>query len=346
MPAKGGSAYSGKNKIFAYTILGLNVIATWASWWVLRRAFLGESTHSWIYPTLAFSLWGIVFALAVMFVRNWKLQFASFVLGFVVYPFFLGFNLSIVGALITFGLFLLTENQAKKEIAQGIHLNFYRLVGHTLKYFVTAVCMVVAVAYYFHLLERSAVPSPIFLEDETLQAEMDFGLKTAGFVLPEEKRAIIDDITSGMSVDDFLSKNFVQPEVDETILNSDSAPGIAKVIGDTAAVEVQQKLLAKSKKDLSKQLGVDVVGELPMKNVLMSYIDKTERSFFEYSGTDKFYVPIIIAIGIFLTARVLGTIVEIFLGLVILLIIKMLEKTGLIEMVREQREVMTIRYDV
>ena len=158
---------------------------------------------------------------------------------------------------------------------------------------------------------------------------MDWGLKAAGFVLSDDKKSMIDDISSGVTVDDFLSKNFVDPGIDENMAAVNNAmpsgaTDTTKLIGDAAAGKIKEEMLAKSKKDLSKQLGVDVVGEQPMKNVLMAYIDKTERRFFEYSGTDKFYVPIILAFGIFLTARILGTAVDIFLGLFILGIIRLL----------------------
>jgi hypothetical protein len=119
-----------------------------------------------------------------------------------------------------------------------------------------------------------------------------------------------------------------------------------KIIGDATARKMKDEMLAKSKKDLAKQLGVDVVGEQPMKNVLMAYIDKTERGFFEYSGTDKFYVPVILAAGIFLTARILGTVVDIFLGLFILGIIRLLRKAGVIQVNRVQSEVAVIDYSI
>ena len=105
-------------------------------------------------------------------------------------------------------------------------------------------------------------------------------------------------------------------------------------------------MLARSKQDLAKQLGVNVVGERPMKEVLMAYIDKTEREFFEYSGTEKFYIPVILAFGLFLTARILGTAVDIFLGLFILLIIKLLRIAGVVGIKQEQKEVAVIEYSV
>lgn len=340
-----------KNKIFAYSILGLNVVAAWISWWVLAGAIFGWMRHIWLYPVLAFSVWGIAFTLSAIFVKNRKLLYASFVLSGAGYPFFFGPSLSILGVVLAVLIFILTEIQAKKEIGRGVTINFYQLVSHTLKYFVTAACIVIAVAYYFSVTERPKTPA-IAIENNTLEAEMDWGLKGAGFVLSDDKKSMIDDINNNMTVDDFLSKNFVNPTVEEnsSAAGSDTMPASAtdttRLIGDAAAGKMKEEMLAKSKKDLSKQLGVNVVGEQPMKNVLMAYIDKTERSFFDYSGTDKFYVPIILAFGIFLTARILGTAVDIFLGLFILGIIRLLRKAGIIQIKRVQSEVAVIEYSI
>ena len=340
-----------KNKIFAYSVLALNVVAAWISWWVLAGAIFGTMRHVWLYPILAFSAWGIVFTLSVIFVKNRKLLYASFALSGIGYPIFFGASLSILGVILAILIFVLTESQTKREIGRGITINFYQLVSHTLKYFVTAACVVTAVAYYFSITDKAAAPTPTFIETKTLQTEMDWGLEAASLVLSDDKKSMLDDITNNMTVDDFLSKNFVDPGINENMATaSNMAPNsptdTTKLIGDAAAGQIKEEMLSKSKKDLAKQLGVDVVGEQPMKNVLMAYIDKTERGFFDYSGTDKFYIPIILAAGIFLTARILGTLVDIFLGLLILLLIKLLRSAGVIQVNRVQSEVAVISYSV
>lgn len=340
-----------KNKIFAYSVLALNVVAAWISWWILAGAIFGTMRHIWLYPILAFSFWAIAFTLTAIFVRNKMYIHTSFLAGAIGYPFFLGFGFSLLGLLLAMLLLIFTEIQAKKEIARGVTINFYQLVSHTLKYFVTAVCVLIAVAYYFSITDKAAAPTPTFIETKTLEMEMDWGLKAAGLVLSDDKKSMLDDITNNMTVDEFLSKNFVDPGIDEnmaTVSNilPNSPTDTTKLIGDAAAGQIKEEMLSKSKKDLAKQLGVDVVGEQPMKNVLMAYINKTERGFFEYSGTDKFYIPIILAAGIFLTARILGTLVDIFLGLFILGIIKLLRSAGVIQVNRVQSEVAVIEYSI
>ena len=332
-------------------MLGLNVIAAWISWWVLSGAISGKIEHSWIFPILVFGFWGIIFTLSVIFVRSRQLIWASFLAGILGYLIFFGLGLSTVGAIIAALLFVFIEYQTKKEIDRGIKVDFYHIVSYALKYFVTAICLVIATAYYFSIRENSAKPSATFLETKTLEAEMDWGLKAAGLFLSDDKEDLVEQIRNNVTVDEFLSKNFVDPQVNENINTAEKIiPGgpaeATAFIGSAAAVQIREEMLAKSKRDLAKQLGVNVIGEQPMKEVLMSYIDKTERSFFEYSGSERFYVPVILAFGLFLTARILGTAVDIFLGFFILGIIKILRKFGVVSLGKEQREVAVIEYSV
>ena len=351
--AQGGFASSGKNKIFPYSILGLNIAATWISWWVLAGSIYGKSAHAWLYPVLAFSFWGIVFALSCIFIKNKTYLYSSYAIGGIGYLFFFKPGWSYVAALIAVLLLIGIEKKVKKEIERGIQIEFYHLVSHSLKFFVTTVCLVVAVAYYFSITRTSETkPSATVIETNTLAMEIDWGLKAAGYVLPPDKKVLIDDVQNNVTVDEFLTKNMPPPEINisdpanGTGMATNSPSDTTKLIGDAAVAKIQEEMLAKSKRDLAKQLGVTVIGEEPMKEVLMDYIDKTERSFFESTGSEKFYVPIILAFGLFLTARILGTAVDLLLGLFVLLIIKLLRRFNIVEVKQEQREVAFIEYSV
>lgn len=340
-----------KNKIFAYIVLGLNVIAAWISLRVLAQAIYGESAHSWLYPVLAFSLWGIVFTFSCIFIKKRSYLHTCYVVSGLGYLFFFKPGWSYLTVILLIALLIFTERWIKAEIERGIKINFYHLVSHSLKYFVSIVCLVIAIAYYFSITAQGSRPTASGIEAKSLEAEIDWGLKAASFVLPEDKKMLVDDIEGNATVDEFLSKNFVKPGIDESMdaagkIVPGGATDTTKLIGDATAAKIQEEMLAKSKKDLSKQLGVNVVGEQPMKEVLMAYIDKTERSFFENTGSEKFYVPVILAFGIFLTARVLGTAVDIVLGLFVLFLIFILRKIGIINIKHEQKEVAMIEYSI
>ena len=357
MSAKGGSppdgqagASGGKNKIFAYSILGLNVIAAWMSWWVLANSILGKGRHVWLYPILAFSFWAVVFTLSCIFLKNRIYLHSCYVVSGLGYLIFMRPGWSYVAALLAILFLILIERRIKKEIERGIKIDFYHLASHSLKFFVTTVCLIIAVAYYFSI-TSGPVPSASGIESKSLETEIDWGLKAAGFVLPGDKKELIDGIANNITVDEFLTKNMGKPEINNSLIDGNGpaagSPGeTAKIIGDATAQKIQEEMLSKANSDLSKQLGVPVIGEQPVKEVLMAYIDKAERSFFEYSGSEKLYVPIILAFGLFLTARILGTAVDIFLGLFVLLLIKILRISGVVSIRHEEREVAMIDYSI
>jgi len=339
-----------RNKIFAYTVLALNVVAAWSSWWVLTSSISGRIVHYWVFPVLIFSIWGIFFTLSAIFVRNRTYLYSAYALCAVGYIFFAAMSWSLVVLFLTILALIAAEKKIKKEIERGIRVDFYRLVSHSLRYFVTIVCIVAAFAYYFSITHRRA-PDPSTIESKSLEVELDWGLKAVSYVLPDDKKMLVEEIARGVTVDEFLSKNFVEPQIDENMAAvGNIIPGGATeatmLIGDATAGKIREEMLSNSKQDLAKQLGVNVIGEQPMKDVLVAYINKTEREFFEYSGTEKFYIPVILAFGLFLTARILGTAVDILLGIVILGIIKVLRITGVVNLSQVQKEVAVIEYSV
>jgi len=349
-PEGRGLASGGKNKIFAYSVLGLNILTAWISWWVLARAISGQSAHSWLYPVLAFSFWGIVFTLSCIFLKKRAYIHSCYVLSGLGYLVFFKPGWSWVAAFLVILFLILTERLVKKEIKRGIKINFYHLVSHSLKYFVTTICLVTAIAYYFSITTGPA-PSASGIEAKSLETEIDWGLKAAGFVLPDDKRKLIEDVRNDMTVDQFLLKNFGNPDLVGGTFNmngspTDSPTDAARTIGNATAQKIQEEMISKAKSDLSKQLGVNVVGEQPVKEVLMAYIDKAERNFFDYSGSERLYIPIILAFGLFLTARILGTAVDIFLGLFVLLLVKLLRIFEVVSIRHEEREVAMIEYSI
>ncbi|OGI26084.1 MAG: hypothetical protein A3J76_03985 [Candidatus Moranbacteria bacterium RBG_13_45_13] len=87
-------------------------------------------------------------------------------------------------------------------------------------------------------------------------------------------------------------------------------------------------------------------GEEKVKDILVEYVDKSQSDFFERSAGLRMYLPVIMALALFLTARILATIVDIFLGFVILALIRLFRKFGMIGIKKEMREAAVIEYSV
>lgn len=340
-----------RNRVFAYVVLGLNIIAAWISWWVLASAIYGRTDHPWLFPILAFSLWAMFFALGCIFISNRKYLFSCYTISGAGYLFFIVPGWSFTAIPLTVLFLILTEYQIKKESERGMKVDFYHLASHSLKYFVSIVCLTISISYYFAIYDQAS-PTATGIEKATIKTEIDWGLTAAGYVMSDENRKLTGEVRNNVTVDDFLSKNWIDQNAAklqdaQNWENNQYQPSdTAKMIGTATAEQIKQEMLAKSKKDLSKQLGVPVVGEMPVKDVIAAYIDKTERNFFENSGSYKLYLPIILAFGLFLTARILGTAIDLLLGLLLLGIIKILIFTSVVNIKKETREVGIIEYSI
>jgi len=341
-----------KNKNFAYALLGLNVICAWTAWWTLGNSIFGRvAEYDWLIPAIAFSLWAVVFTLGAIFIRSKLFFHGSLALGGIGYAFLNSFNLSLVAVLLAVATLAATEYGVKKELEKGVQINFYYVVRHALKFFVTAICIVVAFSYYFSLDRENAAFGRI--EKNSLAREIDWGLKAAQHIVSDDRRKMIDEITSGVTVDEYLAQNQPKPEVEfDNMLNPGEIPpeyaGFVDIdsVSQSLNQKIQEESLKRSKEEVSKRLGIPVSGGEKVKDIIVEYIDKSQNDFFEKSAGIRTHLPIIMALALFLTARVLATIVDLFLGLVILGLIKLFRKSGVINFRREMKEAAVIEYSV
>jgi hypothetical protein len=339
-----------KNKNFAYTILVLNVAAAWTSWWTLGNSIFGRvAEYDWLIPTIAFSVWAIVFTLGAIFIKNKYLFYGSLVLGGVGYAYLNSFNLSLAAVGLAVVILIATEHGVKKELEKGVRINFYYVVRQALKFFVTAVCLVAAFSYYFSLDRVNAALGKI--EKDSLAQEIDWGLKTAQYIMPEEQREMIEKILSGVTVDEYLIESQPKAEFEMNELVGMAGPEYAgsidiNSVGQSLNQKIKEESLKRSKEEISGYLGIPVTGGEKVKDIIIEYIDKSEREFFERSTGLQMYLPVIMALALFLTARILATIVDIFLGFIILALIKLFRKFGVVGIKREMKEAAVIEYSV
>ena len=98
----------------AYTVLALNVVAAWSSWWVLTSSISGRIVHYWVFPVLIFSIWGIFFTLSAIFVRNRTYLYSAYALCAVGYIFFAAMSWSLVVLFLTILALIAAEKKIKK----------------------------------------------------------------------------------------------------------------------------------------------------------------------------------------------------------------------------------------
>lgn len=340
-----------KNKIFAYSILAVNVVTAWIAFGILGQVLRGNILkYNWILPIAAFGVWAVFFSLSTIFIRSRWWQYGAWALALLGYIFLVDFGWSSFVLILAFLLFLLTEHTVKNELAGGIRIHFYRVVNVSLKYFVTAVCIVVAVAYYFSLERRENLTIPN-IETKTLEEEIKWGLKLAGVFMPEKEK-LIEDIEKDMTVDEYLLKNQLMggEDADGQMLQNgiaDLPPDVSvSAIGEVINGQFQQEMLKVSKGKISEQLGVAVQGDEKVKDILVKFIETKQNEFLADAFSKGFYLSLIMALGLFLAIRLIGAGVDIILGFLILGIIKLFVRSGAVEMRKEMREVGVIDYSI
>jgi len=337
-----------KNKNFAYIILVLNVAAAWVSWWTISNSILGKvDEYVWILPIAAFFIWSVLFSLACALIKGKRLIYGSFVLSLAGYIFFLGLNLSVLALLAAFLMFAAAESKIKEELIYGPRLSFFRAVNYGLKFFVTAVCIVIAFAYYF-----SSDEGKSFLDSsgssKSMEKLVDWSLKGAGQMFPDKKE-IIADIESGITMDEYLIKSQSKSDLGGDI------PSLKEQLPDPLAGSIavdegmigmlEKESLELSKQKISEQLGVEVKGDEKVKDFLVRYVKFKQRDFLAESSS-KIFLPILIALGIFLTAKVIGFVVRVFSEMVVIGLIRLFVHCGVVELKTETRRVKTVEYSL
>jgi len=341
-----------KNKKTIYFILALNIALAWIAWWILGRAFDGRlGNFIWSAPILAFSFWAVSFSLATIFTKNRFWLFGTYIASLAGYLVLVDFGWSSLVLVAAFALLYLTEKSVKKELSIGIRIHFYRVVNLSLKYFVTAVCVVAAVAYYFSLTNRDNLTIPN-IERKTLNEEIDWGMKFTSLAMPE-KKDLVANIENGMTVDDYLIENQLSglnPEEFSGTSGINGSPsgadGSLGMVGQMVNGKVRDEMLAIYKKNISEQLGVSVQGDEKVREVLTEFIETKQNNFLQEAFSKSFYVALIMALGLFLAIRLIGAGVDILLGFVILGIIKILIAWGAIDLRTETRKVKVINYSI
>lgn len=129
------------------------VLLTVFFWWFLKYVFYigGLTVSCWIFGGVLFFLWGVGMCLVTLLIKNKFILFGSF--GLALLLFFIFFNNKpiyyLIVLIILFGAFLIASKKIKREEEVQVNLNFWRIWKRGLPVFITALCLVIAMVYYF-----------------------------------------------------------------------------------------------------------------------------------------------------------------------------------------------------
>jgi len=197
-------------KLHKEIILGAAVALFAAiSWWVLKYIFyFGNLTlFCWMGAGIIFVLWGIALCLAMLLIKNRKIIYGSFLLALIIFGMF--FNNEPVYYLIAMALlfisFGIAYKKTQKEEAVQIKLNFWRIWKRGLPVFITFLCVLIALIYYF---------SPQLAKIE--RKEIIIPRKTFDAIIGPFETLIIARLPEGISSIDTEAMQILKPkEIEE-----------------------------------------------------------------------------------------------------------------------------------
>jgi hypothetical protein len=289
------------SKQYKEIVLGAAVVLLGAiSWWFLKYIFYtGNLTIScWIMGGIIFVLWGIALCLAMLLIKDRKILYGSFLLCVGAFGAF--FNNEpfyyLVALALLFWAFVVASSKIQTEEMVQMKLNFWRIWKRGLPIFITFLCVLIALVYYF---------SPELAKIE--KKEIVVPRKTFDMVIRPLETLIIERLPEGISSIDTEAKQILKPqEIEE--------------LKEKYNIEVKE---GETIKDLIYQL--------------MQYQINTS------SGPYEKFIPIGLAVGLFLALKLFGFFYIAIIILLSWLVLRLLVVLGFASIGKEMREMESVK---
>jgi len=268
-------------------------------WYFLKYAFyVGNlSLGCWIIGIILFLLWNIVLCLATLLIKNKLILFSSFVVSLILFFIFFHneFLYCFIALIILLLCFWFASNRIKKEEEVQVSLNFWRIWKRGLPIFITALCLLISVAYYF---------SPGTLE-----------IKEAKIKIPRESFN-----STIKPLENFIEKRFPQ--------------------GVSLDSPANKLITPEQRSDLEKQFGIKITTNDKIRDVLYKIVDYQLNT---ATTPYRKFVPLGLAIILFITLRIAAIIYIPFLILFSYLVLKLLIAIKFIRIEIEKKEVESVK---
>lgn len=268
-------------------------------WYFLKYAFyVGNlSLGCWIIGIILFLLWNIVLCLATLLIKNKLILFSSFVVSLILFFIFFHneFLYCFIALIILLLCFWFASNRIKKEEEVQVSLNFWRIWKRGLPIFITALCLLISVAYYF---------SPGTLE-----------IKEAKIKIPRESFN-----STIKPLENFIEKRFPQ--------------------GVSLDSPANKLITPEQRNDLEKQFGIKITTNDKIRDVLYKIVDYQLNT---ATTPYRKFVPLGLAIILFITLRIAAIIYIPFLILFSYLVLKLLIAIKFIRIEIEKKEVESVK---
>jgi hypothetical protein len=193
-------------KQYKEIILGAVVVLLAAvSWWFLKYVFYtgNLTTSCWVMGGIIFIFWGIALCLAMLLIKDKKILYGSFLIALGTFGAF--FNNEpfyyLIALALLFWVFAVASSKIQREEMVQMKLNFWRIWKRGLPIFITFLCVLIALVYYF---------SPELAKIE--KREIVIPRKTFDMVIRPLETLIIERLPEGISSIDTEAKQILKPQ--------------------------------------------------------------------------------------------------------------------------------------
>ena len=187
-------------KIHKEIILGAVVVLLGLfSWYFLRYVFYigGLTAGCWIWGGILFILFGIALCLAMLLIKDKRILYGSLILTLIIFGMF--FNNEpfyyLVALIILLLAFWGAVSRIKKEEGIQVSLDFWRIWKRGLPILITALCLLIALVYYF---------SPELMNNKEIKIKVSEGLFNA--ILKPIEGLIKEKLPQGIDLDSEVNK--------------------------------------------------------------------------------------------------------------------------------------------
>jgi hypothetical protein len=356
-----------KIKILKYILIALTMLAAFFAWFAVDQAINVAGSSTWGLPILLFSLLFILLYLSSILIR--RILILQLMLGTVfLLNFIFALSLThILAMVLAYLLALWSVTRIKEDLRLNVRVNLWKSirVGSSLMLF--AFSIAITSQYYCEIKNKSSEHlMPHFsmgestggLTSKLLSAiNPDFknldqeGLTVDQFILQTQKEQSENDVASGeigSKIDQQIEKSGTSLSLEQKqILREDAL----KKINDSSenlSIEQEQLILLEGRKKFSEIAGVTLSGDEKVSEVLSDFINQKMD---QYLGSDiadsqgSSPLPIIMAIGLFLTILPIGSLLSTLWIMIIEAIIWIFRKTELITIAKFPVEMEIIEQD-
>ncbi len=351
-----------KKQIIKMILLSLLVIFSFFSWKAVNDVIAIPGASDWVLPIIWASVFFLVWYLSIILIEEKYILITATLFCFLLSLFFVFTFWHALIIFLSFFISIVGIWEIKKDLKLNIKVNAGKSITAGKRFLILAIAIAISSHYYFSVYEREVQEIIPFSKNSQIMGKITS--QVLGYVYPEFKSISNEDI----SVDQFLlqiQKEQMKDFNGDLSKNSLIEEAISNQLGDSATEKQKEEIkketleklestnseilkanemimLEESRKQLSQMVGKDLSGEERMGDIFSEMLNRRLTAFFQkdnVSSGNISFLPLFLALILFLTLIPLGSLLNIFWILALKLVFFIFIKSGLVTISKIPAEV-------